>query len=75
MHPIATNASSKKAQAAAVKARYAPRPKPRETRAAPLPAVEQALRMLTVETLEQLKNPGAVPSLVIAAALRRARAL
>ena len=75
MHAIATTAGSKKARVAAVKAMYAPRPKPHRVQAAPISAVEQALRMLTAETLEQLKNPGAVPSLVIAAALRRARGI
>lgn len=65
-------AAERRAQIDAVKKKYEPRPRPK-----PVPKVvsltDERLRRLTAQVLDGLKLPGAIPSNVILAALKRAR--
>lgn len=72
---VAMNKIEQKAARTVQRAMYAPRPRPalasRETET----ALDVKLRKLTAKVLEDLKLPSAVPSKVIAQALREARSL
>lgn len=65
-------APERRAQIAAIKKQYEPRP---ASKPAPkvVSLVDEKLRRLTAQVLDELKLPGSIPSNVILAALKRAR--
>jgi hypothetical protein len=68
---MSENAQLRKRREAA-KSRYAPKPKP----PAPTPRLdpdEERLKRIVARTLEELKQPGAIPSEVLLRALKEAR--
>jgi hypothetical protein len=71
----AMNKSEARAARGAQRAMYAPRPRPIAVVRERESEVDVQLRKLTAKVLEDLKFPGAIPSQVIAGALRQARAL
>ena len=71
MFDMSANAQLRKRREAA-KSRYAPKPKPR----GPVPRLdpdEEQLKRIVARTLEELKQPVAIPSEVLLRALKEAR--
>jgi hypothetical protein len=68
---MSANAQLRKRREAA-KSRYAPKPKPPAPVARTDPA-EERLRRIVARTLEELKQPAAIPSEVLLRALKEAR--
>lgn len=68
---MSANTQARKRREAA-KARYAPKPKPPATVPRVDPA-EERLRRIVARTLEQLKQPNAIPSEILLRALKEAQ--
>jgi hypothetical protein len=68
---VSANAQLRKRREAA-KSRYAPKPKPPAPALPPDPA-EERLKRIVARTLEELKQPAAIPSEVLLRALKEAR--
>lgn len=65
-------AAERRAQIAAIKKQYEPKPPAKPTPKV-VSLVDEKLRRLTAKVLDELKLPNAIPSNVILAALKRAR--